>query len=340
MAASPITGSHFVGSLNTDSAEEAFRTASELTPHATRIPDGETGRRWHWIAFQAEDVADNTPGLTKLGDEPFLMGGFDVRPIGLDGTVELEDIQIGSLGYAEAAIESYAVFAKLKTEGVVREHVRFQVSLPSSIATPVAFFAPELKLALEPAYRAALKREIAQIVDAIPHDQLAIQFDCAVEFGIIEGIYPFPDFDGVKDSVALLSDLVAAVPAEVQVGFHLCYGDVAEAHFFEPADATNLVRFANTLVAEVQRPVAWVHLPAPIQWDTAEPYQPLAALSLPESTELYLGIVHREDGEEGIRTRAGLAGEVVERFGISTECGFGRSPREAIHDLFTLHETR
>ncbi|MEU4670755.1 hypothetical protein AB0F91_22900 [Amycolatopsis sp. NPDC023774] len=42
--------------------------------------------------------------------------------------------------------------------------------------------------AVEPTYETAMLRELELIPDAIPADQLAIQWDAAVESGMLEGV--------------------------------------------------------------------------------------------------------------------------------------------------------
>ena len=40
--------------------------------------------------------------------DPILHEGFDLRPLVLDGTVDAQALVVPSLGYASAAVESYA----------------------------------------------------------------------------------------------------------------------------------------------------------------------------------------------------------------------------------------
>src|SRR5699024_830635 len=157
-------------SITTGSAEETFTTVSEhLGDHTRRIPDGEVGKRFHWILFQGE-VFDNTPGLTRMGDEPALVAGFDVRPFTLDGTIVKEDIEFPDLGYAQAALESYSAFDRLRRQGVIRPGTRFQVSLPTPLAPLTTFVHPAARPGLEPAYTRALIAEINGIREEIPHE--------------------------------------------------------------------------------------------------------------------------------------------------------------------------
>jgi hypothetical protein len=80
-----------------------------------------------------------------------------------------------------------------------------------------------------------------------------------------------------------------------------------------------------------------VHLPVPIERDDAAYFAPLADLGLPEGTELYLGLVHHEDGVDGALRRIDAASTAVTRFGVATECGFGRGPAERTVPLLDLH---
>ena len=65
------------------------------------------------------------------------------------------------------------------------------------------------------------------------------------------------------------------VPADVQLGYHLCYGDVQHRHFKEPADAGRLVEVANALAASLGRPLNWIHLPVPRERLDEAYYAPL-----------------------------------------------------------------
>ncbi|MDX2377789.1 hypothetical protein M4I32_13365 [Microbacterium sp. LRZ72] len=339
-------GALLVGSVNYPDAETTIRAAAELLGGALkRIPDGEVGDRFHWILFQP-DVLARAAGIERVGDEPIRVQGLDARPLRVADGVDAASIQLPPLGYAAAAIASYDVFAGLREQGVVPAGVRFQVSLPTSVAVVGAFFPPEQRAAIEPVYRAALFRELDAIAAAIPHDDLAIQWDNAVEFQIIEQADYAARGKGAVEPwwgevwsglTARSAEQAGRVPADVEVGFHLCYGDAGEKHFVEPVDTANLVRFANGLFAASPRPIAWLHMPVPIERDDDAYFEPLRELALPAETELYLGLVHREDGAEGASRRIATASRFVDRFGVATECGCGRAPADATEGLLRAH---
>jgi hypothetical protein len=118
--------------------------------------------------------------------------------------------------------------------------------------------------------------------------------------------------------------LSTAIPEDIEVGFHLCYGDLDAAHFIDPVDATKMVELANLIVESAGRPVAYVHMPVPVHRTDDAYYQPLSGLRLPTGTELYLGLVHVSDGVAGTRQRMAVAGKYVRDFGIASECGISR----------------
>lgn len=336
-------GALLVGSVNYDDAEKTIRTAAEvLGGRLKRIPDGEVGKRFHWIMFQP-DVLGRAEGIERVGDEPIPFGaGLDARPLRIAEGVDAADIELPSLGYAEAAISSYSVFVRLRDAGQVAPGVRFQVSLPTPVAVVSSFFSGEDRAAIEPVYADALLRELDEILAVIPHDDLAIQWDVASELGIIERASGYgkvmeawwegDPFDGL---VSRLAALVDAVPADVEAGVHLCYGDAGERHFIEPADAATLVRYANAVIAASGRELSWLHLPVPIDRYDEAYFAPLAQLA--PVAELYLGLVHREDGAEGARRRIAAASRFVDDFGVATECGIGRAPAGTTEGILRTH---
>lgn len=338
-----IRGAHLVGSVNLPDAAAVFRAVSDrLGDRLRRIPDGEVGERFYWIQFQTARF-DTVGGLSRIPVEPYYLRGiFDGRPFRLDEGVDADTLVFPDLGYAEAALDSYAEFSRLRAAGVIAAGTRFQVSLPTPAAVIGAFIVPEDRAALEPAYERALFAELARILDGIPHADLAIQWDTAVEFALLEGrIEPWfaeagtgQVLDGVVQRAARQA---AAVPDDVEVGYHLCYGDVEEQHFVQPTDAGRLAEVITGILAAARRHITFFHLPVPIERDDAAYFAPLAAVDLPDETELYLGLLHHEDGVDGARRRAAAAASAVPRFGVATECGFGRGPSERTIGLLELH---
>jgi ubiquinone/menaquinone biosynthesis C-methylase UbiE len=328
-------GAHLVGSVPLASAEVVFSTvAAELGDRVRRIPDGETGPRADWIVWQLP-VFTSHPLLEVVPPGP-----DSWRPlprVRLEENARAEDVRFEALGYADAAIASYRVFARLKRDGVIPGACRFQVCLPTPLAPISAFVVAEHQAALEPVYEKQLLDELARLVRDVPHDQLAIQWDTNFEFGMLEGVFAVW-FDDVKSGILeRLLRLSRHVPPDVELGYHFCYGDVQHRHFREPADAATLVAVANALAASLGRTLTWIHLPVP-RGRTDEAYvAPLRDLRLRPETELYLGLVHHTDGVDGTTRRLEVAGRFVSGFGIATECGWGRRAPATIPELLRIH---
>jgi hypothetical protein len=332
-------GALLVGSVPLADTDSVLKTcATHLGSHLRRIPDGETGTRTIWVTWQQGLFADHP----DLEEQPTPEGQYAPYPrYGVREGVDPAAVRFDDLGYARYAIESYERFAALKRAGSIPAHMRFQISLPTPLSPLNNFAAVDQRAVLEPAYEDAMLREVDAIAHALPHDQIAIQWDIAFEMGFVEGI-PHPMFtpwfdDPLGGSVERIARAAERVPEGVETGHHLCYGDFGHEHFLQPADATRLVEMANAIHAATSRPIAWLHLPVPRERTDATYYEPLRDLQLHPATELYLGLVHLTDGEDGARARIAAAQMFVSTFGVATECGFGRRPAEAVAPLLDLH---
>jgi len=334
---SPARRVHVVGSVPLADADSVFLTVSAVLGNAiSRIPDGETGDRLGWIGWQHGKLAQQAWLRPQQADVAYYEEDkralFEIVP----GTPD-EAIRVGNLGYADAALASYARFSALQRAGRLDAALRFQVSLPTPLAIAASYIAPSCQAAVEAAIEARMMEELQQILAAIPPDALAIQWDVAVEFAVLELGAPVA-FDPPRDGIITrLRRLGNAVPPPVELGFHLCYGDLNHHHFKEPEDTATLVGIANDLVAGLDRGLDFLHMPVPRDRSDDAYFQPLAGLRLPPQTELYLGLVHYTDGVEGTRKRIATAARHRAAFGIATECGLGRRPPETVEPLLRIH---
>jgi SAM-dependent methyltransferase len=328
-------GVHLVGSVPLRSSEEVLRVvATGVGDRVRRIPDGETGPRSDWIVWQYP-VLSSKPEF-EIG--PPVLDFY--RPLPRLKLREGEDgskVTFEALGYAAAARASYREFAHLKRDGVVPPGCRFQVALPTPLAPISAFVALEAQAAIEGPYETAMMAEVDEILEAIPTDQLAIQWDTNFEFGMLEGVFPVW-FKDVKGGILeRLLRISRRVPVEVELGFHFCYGDTQQGFHREPANMARLVEIANVLSASLDRPLNWIHMPTSRERTDADFYAALEDLRLGPETELYLGLIYPEDGVGGARLRIEAARNFVSEFGVATECGWGRRAPKLVPQLLELH---
>ena len=325
---------HFVGSIALDCADDVFRTCGRtLGRRLKRLPDGEPAGRRLWVSWQIP-LLRASPYLKPLSPDPTAMVPLELAP-----GVKPEEIHFGELGYCREARISYQDFCAAREGGDVAEGVRFQVSLPTPFAVISAFVRGDSMFPVLAVYEAAMIREAQAICAAIPHSDLAIQWDVCLEMVAWDGqpsiVPPIPNKEQVL--IPPLAKLCDAIPRDVEVGIHLCYGDFDAKHFIEPVDAGKMVGFANAIAAAVERPLAWMHMPVPIERDDDEFFAPLEGLHLDPDTEVYLGVVHA-DGTQATNRRVAAASRYLQNFGIATECGIARQRTvEQVEKLIRIH---
>ena len=336
-----------VGSIPCETAEEVLRMWGQpLGDLLPCMPDGEVGDRIHWIDGQAYRVFSGHPDL-ETAKRPLPDNGverwrprdlndqwmFRVRP----GVSRVRFGDLGwRLGYARDAINSYFIFKTLKQAGVLRAGLRFMVALPTpESATSIFFRDPAQWDSIKPAYEEAMLAEVAKIVEKIPPDDLAIQWDAACESVDIEFGMPWlgactPErFARYTSQFARLS---APIPESVMLGYHACYGTLGGWPMIKPATLANQVRFLNETVAQSKRRVDFVHLPL-LDRPDVEYYAPLADLRV-GNTDIYLGLIH---DMESFETRLLNSKKYLEGFGIAAPCGFGRIAPTELKTLLQEH---
>ena len=333
---------HLVGSIPLSNSAEVFDTiCGAFGQHLRRLPDGETGIRTGWISFQ-HDMLEQHPAVMLDPDGrtvPIrdLQGGVSRQNhlFVLREGVSAENTTFLPLGYATAAIDSYTVFAAKQAAGVIPSDVRFQVSIPTPFATGLLYFHPNSQDTYIHLMKAALLAEVAQICAAIPHDKLAIQWDCCQEVLLAEGYFPADWHFDVNTLPPTLGELGDAVPAAVELGYHLCYGSPVDAPLVKQNDMGVVVQFANNISRALTRSLDFIHLPVsdPTADDTF--FAPLSTLQL--HTEVYLGLINPRDAQND-QKRIAAARRFLPVFGLSTECGWGRKQTEQITPLLNEHQ--
>ncbi|MGH6673491.1 MAG: hypothetical protein ACRECV_16185 [Xanthobacteraceae bacterium] len=334
---------YLVGSIPLGSASEVFETVSAaLGSRIKRLSDGETGPRGDWITW-LEPVFAEHPAFQKSG-EFFRVhaGGTGRERYALKPGIRAADIRFDNLFYADVAKQSYADFKRLKAAGKIAAGTRFQVDLVPAHSVIWLFLVDSLHAAVDPIYNDALKREIDKIAAAIPHRELAIQFDVAsAVFARIErneaSSYGHTKAEMQERFSAILVDLGDRVPADIELLYHLCYGDSNHRHVVEPTDMGDMVEFANRVCRQIKRPVQLIHMPVPRDRTDDAYFAPLQRLALQSETELCLGLVHHTDGVEGSKRRLATAKKYADSFAIATECGFGRRDPRTIPELLRIH---
>lgn len=342
-------GFHLNGSLPFSSTDESLHfIARELGPWVTRVPDGEPGERANWVLTQRRHFFEN-PAFEVVPPSAEV-----TRPlVRLKPGVDDAQIRFEPFDYAEYARASYPRFRAARERGDLDPKARFLVSLPTPFNAVSFFVVLEHQVRALAAYERRAREALDGVLGEVPAGDLSIQWDLPIELATLQGWFPNP----FADEAALLEGVARAsdwVPAEIDFGFHLCYGDTkfGPSPFMGkpskdapsrkdigrnivPEDASTLVRAINGLSAVVRRPIHFIQAATMREWDTPRHWRALAELRLRPETQLYIGLVHASDGVAGARLRHALVSEHLTQFGVSTECGLGRHSHEQVADVLT-----
>ena len=350
-----------VGSVPGNDAEEVMRfCATEIGDHLSFFPDGETGLRKIWINYLAATIYDSNEALETV-NQP--------EPVNPDDPGEWRDaadywvpkgyhdhwqfrikdgkpVHFEHLGYATEAINSYQVFIKLREKGLVSKEQRFMVAMPmcESAVRPFLGKAGENDYPeISGAYTDAMSREIPKILGQIPAEDLAIQWDICMEMLAVDvndnhsELFPWkPEGKAMERYTGTVKTFSNFVPEETVLGLHFCYGDLGHKHFIEPESLVNATRIASESVKAISRTIDFCHIPVPRGRHDDAYFEALS--DWPENAgKLFIGLVHHTDGVDGSRQRLETALAHINNFGIATECGFGRRPKNTLSELMRIH---
>jgi hypothetical protein len=335
-----------VGSVPLDTVEDVMRTfGGALAPYLPALPDGEVGERRSWVNRLSYQVFNGHQDLETLRRPKPVDGVEQLLPRGRDDAWQfrvrqgVELVRFGNpgtrLGYARDALNSYFVFRTLREKGILPAGLRFQISIPmvNSVVRPLYFPDPRDLARVRPGFEAALAAEVAVIVAKIPHDDLAIQWDCAWETQAVCGAAAsVPSELETATHVPPIGRLSQAIPADVQLGFHFCFGTFGGWPAFAPDDLSRPVDLINAAVAIAGRRVDWVHIPVLDRTDEAF-YAPLAQLD-PKGARVYLGAIHTM---ATLPARIAVARKFLPEFGLAAYCGFGRTPPDQMPRILQDH---
>jgi hypothetical protein len=359
---SKFSGVHIVGSLAVSSREEAFELIGEqLGPWVARYPDGEIGRSWLWS--EGPLFYDNPtlrrvprPGVPSDPDEARATTTM-IRVIpmaGLRDDIPTDQVRFDRPRYGSDAEESYQLFKRSLQAVTLPSDARFLVTLPTPLTFNNAFMTPSGWHVTLPKFSEQVRASVREVQDVVAHDQLTIQWDCVAETAVWEGRgAPPPEFATREFVASSLVDIGQWVDEDVELGYHLCYGDpkgrnaktvsnmkqsgldvdeagITDTRFgrpYTPDNMETLAGISNAILDGLARPVHYVHVPAveaagsPVD---PERVRPIGDVHLRDETVLFLGVVDVDQGVEAALARVQAISPSVPRFGISTECGIGR----------------
>ena len=344
----PPTSVHFNGSVNLPDAESVMREiASRIPTGVRRMTDGETGERGYWILYQIQkflqmpefEAVSAGHAYETAEDAP------EMPQLGLAEGATADTIRWPNLGYADEYTKSFEIFDRLQRDGTIPAGVRFQMQYPTPLASVAGTIVPEDLPAVAAGYEQALFADLDRALATLPHDRCAVQWDVAVEFGLLEGAMgPATPIDEIVPGLVRCLD---RVPADVPVGMHLCYGDYGHEHFKQPESLQMQVDLVNAVVAAAGRTLDWASFTVPQARGDAAYFAPLRELAAGPETELYFALIpyHPDEQPEGTSAAqvehidAALAQSAAgaREWGVCTECGMGRVAAGDVARLLDVH---
>lgn len=229
----------------------------------------------------------------------FFTTTFYPQDVEINKNSELKTDDIKPTGYDDAAIALCSTFRRFRNAGAIPSDVRFQVSLPTPLNAVSVWVDPKYAEAAEIQYEQRIISVLANIQANISPENLAIQWDLAVEMAHMEHAYgPFrsdfhffkPSYSPVKEGIVdRLKRLVGAVDMKVTMDFHLCYDDFQHKYYFEPEDSSLLVDLINSVSANLiqHHSIGWFHIPVPKDRIDDACFEPLGRLKIVHETTLF-----------------------------------------------------
>jgi hypothetical protein len=340
-----------VGSVPLPSVEEVMTSfGGALGPYLPALPDGEVGERRSWVLRLSYQVFNGHIDLDTIKRPRRENGVERLMPRDRDDVwlfqvkEGVEQVRFGNpgyrLGYAKDAVSSYFVFKTLREKGVLPRGLRFQVSMPmvDSVVRPLTFPRPGDLERVRPGYEEAVAAELAAMLESIPSEDLAIQWDCAWEVSAIHNGHDiqggFPAEAGIETHLGPIVRLSQRLPDRVALGFHFCFGTFGGWPRFAPPDLGRTVELVNAVIGGVPRRVDWVHIPT-LDRSDADFYRPLERLDL-RGARPYLGMIHNMPS---FKRRLDVARKFLPVFGLAAYCGFGRNPPQDMPRTLEDHLT-
>jgi len=162
----------------------------------------------------------------------------------------------------------------------------------------------------------------------ITPQELAIQWDLAVENRLVDTALAREGGPAAETLAARLvapvADIAPAIPQEVALGYHGCFGTLSGWPSRQPTDLGGTVTLLNEAIAATGRRVDFLHLPTLGTADDAF-FAPLERLRAPDA-KVYLGAIHHMHDADGLRRQLQTVRRHLAEFGLAAPCGFGRAP--------------
>tara|TARA_Y100000389_G_C17385940_1_gene477035 strand:+ start:108 stop:1178 length:1071 start_codon:yes stop_codon:yes gene_type:complete len=348
-----IKKSILIGSLPFDNEKEAMKMSLDILGDSLiSLPDGEigektdeypTGTRAAWIMTAINRCkldSERWRVIKKRGNVAESGYPADYKDVEqLKPLVSPKEISnYINFGYDEYFSTSYPIFKELK-EKYKNSKVKFTLGVPTGLGITFATMNPITSLRYSEVFNGRIAKEVNNAI-LKADDDLLVQIEIPGELkmatllpSLIIGL-----------STRGIFSLIRRFDINVEIGLHICLGDLNNIALIKAKNLKKLVRFTNHIIKHWPSgyKLNYIHIPLAEAkkppTTNADFYQPLKDIKLPPGVTFVAGFAHEGNtDEDNVKIYNTIQSLREDDVAISHSCGLGRRNREeATNALKTL----
>lgn len=231
-----------------------------------------------------------------------------------------------------AAAEAFRHFKAGQDDGLLPQSLRFVLAWPTP-ATLLGAAATDATLAL---LESAFIAELSLLPPSLPPALLTLQWSASGETRLWETRgRDIASRQSLPQRVLQGHERLAkALSQDMELAFHFCRRDAWSDEAAAVAHAAQVTRLIGALLAACERPLAYVHVNVPAQWQDPEAFDTLANLIHWPDLEVHLGLVRPSVASAATEDRLQLARLALPYVAPSAPCGV--DPSQVLPLLETL----
>ena len=333
-----------IGSLPFDNEKEAMKMSFDILGDSIiSLPDGEigekteqypTGTRAAWIMTAIDSckldskrwkVIKKRGNIAESGYPADYKDVEQLKPL-----VSPKEISnYINFGYDEYFSTSYPIFKELKDK-YNNSKVKFTLGIPTGLGITFATMNPITSLR----YAEVFNRRIAKEVNNAAlnaDDDLLVQIEIPGELKMATLLPSLL----IGLSTRGIFSLIRRLDKNIEIGLHICLGDLNNIALIKAKNLNKLVKFANHLIKHWPSgyKLNYIHIPLAEAkkppTTNANFYQPLKDLNIPPGVTFVAGFAHEDNTDEDNQKIYNIIQSLREdEIAISHSCGLGRRTRE------------
>jgi hypothetical protein len=348
-----IKKSILIGSLPFNNEEEAMKISLDtLSDSLISLPDGEIGEKTEqypmgtraaWIMTAIDRCKLDSERWSVIKQRGSIAeSGYpaDYKDVELLKPL-LSPKEISNyinFGYDEYFSTSYPIFKELK-EKYKNSNLKFTLGVPTGLGVTFATMKPITSLRYAEVFNERIATEVNNSISEADED-LLVQIEIPGELKMATMLPGFL----IGLSTRGIFSLIRKLDRNVEIGLHICLGDLNNIALIKAKNLKKLVKFTNHLIKHWPSgyKLNYVHIPLAEAkkppTTNANFYQPLQDIKLPSGVTFVAGFAHEgNSNEDNVKIYNIIQSLREDEVAVSHSCGLGRrNKEEAIKALETL----